>query len=142
MLGNTEIKSKVAVLEQRSDYQEHLIQKVDAAIQVMKEAVENVSKMLAVHNERLDQHNKTETLMIEMIREVKENLESEDVDLSDRIDAVDTKIEELKKFKWIAVGVGLAAGFIVTTVVSLASGILTGENIQSRMDQQAPANVR
>jgi hypothetical protein len=142
MLGNTEIKSKVAVLEQRSDYQEHLIQKVDAAIQVMKEAVENVSKMLAVHNEKLEQHNKTETLMIEMIREVKENLESEDVDLSDRIDAVDTKIEELKKFKWIAVGVGLAAGFIVTTVVSLASGILTGENIQSRMDQQAPANVR
>lgn len=141
MLGNSEVKSKVAVLEQRSDYQEHLIQKVDAAIQVMKDAVENVSKMLAVHNEKLEQHNKTETLMIEMIREVKENLEAEDVDLSDRIDAVDTKIEDLKKFKWIAVGVGLAAGFIVTTVVSLASGILTGENIQSRIDQ-APANVR
>jgi len=141
MLGNTEVKSKVAVLEQRSDYQEHLIQKVDAAIQVMKDAVENVSKMLAVHNEKLEQHNKTETLMIEMIREVKENLESEDVDLSDRIDAVDTKIEDLKKFKWIAVGVGLAAGFIVTTVVSLASGILTGENIQSRMNNQ-PANIR
>jgi hypothetical protein len=141
MLGNQEVKSKVAVLEQRSDYQEHLIQKVDAAIQVMKEAVENVSKMLAVHNEKLDQHNKTETLMVEMIRGVKEDLEAEDVDLGDRIDAVDTKIEELKKFKWIAVGVGLAAGFIVTTMVSLASGILTGENIQSRMDN-TPANVR
>ena len=141
MIGNQEVKSKVAVLEQRSDYQEHLIQKVDAAIQVMKEAVENVSKMLAVHNEKLDQHNKTETLMVEMIREVKENLEAEDVDLGDRIDAVDTKLEELKKFKWIAVGVGLAAGFIVTTMVSLASGILTGENIQSRIDQ-TPANIR
>jgi hypothetical protein len=141
MLGNQEVKSKVAVLEQRSDYQEHLIQKVDAAIQVMKEAVENVSKMLAVHNEKLDQHNKTETLMVEMIRGVKEDLEAEDVDLGDRIDAVDSKVKELKKFKWIAVGVGLAAGFIVTTMVSLASGILTGENIQSRMDNK-PANVR
>jgi len=141
MLGNQEVKSKVAVLEQRSDYQEHLIQKVDAAIQVMKEAVENVSKMLAVHNEKLDQHNKTETLMVEMIRGVKEDLEAEDVDLGDRIDAVDSKVEEIKKFKWIAVGVGLAAGFIVTTMVSLASGILTGENIQSRMDNK-PANVR
>ena len=141
MLGNQEVKSKVAVLKQRSDYQEHLIQKVDAAIQVMKEAVENVSKMLAVHNEKLDQHNKTETLMVEMIRGVKEDLEAEDVDLGDRIDAVDSKVEELKKFKWIAVGVGLAAGFIVTTMVSLASGILTGENIQSRMDNK-PANVR
>jgi hypothetical protein len=97
--------------------------------------------MLAVHNEKLDQHNKTETLMVEMIRGVKEDLEAEDVDLGDRIDAVDSKVEELKKFKWIAVGVGLAAGFIVTTMVSLASGILTGENIQSRMDNK-PANVR
>ena len=141
MLGNTEVKSKIAVLEQRSDYQEYLIQKVDAAIQVMKDVVENVSKMLAVHNEKLEQHNKTETLMIEMLRELKENLESDDMDLSDRIDDVDGKIEDLKKFKWIAVGVGLAAGFIVTTVVSLASGILTGENIQSRMDE-VPANIR
>lgn len=141
MLGNQEVKSKVAVLEQRSDYQEHLIQKVDAAIQVMKDAVENVSKMLAVHNEKLDQHNKTETLMVEMIRGVKEDLEAEDVDLGDRIDAVDSKVEELKKFKWIAVGVGLAAGFIVTTMVSLASGILTGNNNQSRMND-TPANVR
>jgi len=141
MLGNQEVKSKVAVLEQRSDYQEHLIQKVDAAIQVMKEAVENVSKMLAVHNEKLDQHNKTETLMVEMIRGVKEDLEAEDVDLGDRIDAVDSKVEEIKKFKWIAVGVGLAAGFIVTTMVSLASGILTGNNNQSRMND-TPANVR
>lgn len=141
MLGNQEVKSKIAVLEQRTDYQEHLIQKVDAAIQVMKEAVENVSKMLAVHNEKLDQHNKTETLMVEMIRGVKEDLEAEDVDLGDRIDAVDSKVEELKKFKWIAVGVGLAAGFIVTTMVSLASGILTGNNNQSRMND-TPANVR
>lgn len=141
MLGNQEVKSKIAVLEQRTDYQEHLIQKVDAAIQVMKDAVENVSKMLAVHNEKLDQHNKTETLMVEMIRGVKEDLEAEDVDLGDRIDAVDSKVEELKKFKWIAVGVGLAAGFIVTTMVSLASGILTGNNNQSRMND-TPANVR
>lgn len=141
MLGNQEVQSKVAVLEEKSISQERLIEKVDAAIQVMKDAVENVSKMLAVHNEKLEQHSKSETLMIEMIRAVKEDLEVEDVDLGDRIDTVDNKIEELKKFKWIAVGVGLAAGFIVTTVVSLASGILTGENIQSRMDN-TPANIR
>lgn len=141
MLGNQEVQSKVAVLEEKSISQERLIEKVDAAIQVMKDAVENVSKMLAVHNEKLEQHSKSETLMIEMIRAVKEDLEAEDVDLGDRIDTVDNKIEELKKFKWIAVGVGLAAGFIVTTVVSLASGILTGENIQSRMDN-TPANIR
>lgn len=133
MLGN-DVRSKVAVLEQRTNDQERLFEKVDHAIQAMQEAATNIGKMLAVHEERLDQHNKTETLMIEMIREVKENLEAEDVDLADQITAVAANVDELKKFKWIAVGVGLVAGFIVTTMVSLASGLLTPANFQSRME--------
>lgn len=140
MLGN-DVKSKVAVLEQRTNAQERLFEKVDHAIQAMQEAATNIGKMLAVHEERLDQHNKTETLLIEMIKDVKENLEAEDVDLADQITAVAANVDELKKFRWIAVGVGLAAGFIVTTVVSLASGLLTPANIQSRMEAP-PAHIR
>lgn len=140
MLGN-DVKSKVAVLEQRTNDQERLFQKVDTAIQAMQEAATNIGKMLAVHEERLDQHNKTETLLIEMIKDVKENLEAEDVDLADQITAVAANVDELKKFKWIAVGVGLVAGFIVTTVVSLASGLLTPANIQGRMEAP-PAHIR
>lgn len=140
MLGN-DVKSKVAVLEQRTNDQERLFEKVDTAIQAMQEAATNIGKMLAVHEERLDQHNKTETLLIEMIKDVKENLEAEDVDLADQITAVATNVEELKKFRWIAVGVGLAAGFIVTTVVSLASGLLTPTSIQGRMEAP-PARIR
>ena len=133
MLGN-DVKSKVAVLEQRTNDQERLFEKVDTAIQAMQEAATNIGKMLAVHEERLDQHNKTETLLIEMIKDVKENLEAEDVDLADQITAVASNVEELKKFRWIAVGVGLAAGFIVTTLVSLSSGLLTPANFQGRME--------
>jgi ElaB/YqjD/DUF883 family membrane-anchored ribosome-binding protein len=140
MLGN-DVKSKVAVLEQRTNDQERLFQKVDTAIQAMQEAATNIGKMLAVHEERLDQHNKTETLLIEMIKDVKENLEAEDVDLADQITAVASNVEELKKFRWIAVGVGLAAGFIVTTLVSLSSGLLTPANFQGRMETP-PAHIR
>tara|TARA_B100001939_G_C16935391_1_gene615794 strand:- start:1654 stop:2088 length:435 start_codon:yes stop_codon:yes gene_type:complete len=134
MLGNnTEVKSKVAVLEQRTDYQEALIEKVDAAIQVMKDAVDNVSKMLAVHNERLDQHNKTEEVLIEMIKSTRTSLEAEDVDLSDRIDELNVNIEELRKFKWVAVGAGCAAGFVLTTIVSFATASLTSDHFTGRM---------
>lgn len=140
MLGN-DVKSKVAVLEQRTNAQERLFEKVDHAIQAMQEAATNIGKMLAVHEERLDQHNKTETLLIEMIKDVKENLEAEDVDLADQITAVAANVDELKKFRWIAVGVGLAAGFIVTTVVSLASGLLTPANFHSKMEAP-PAHIR
>lgn len=132
MLGDT--RSRVAVLEQRTEDQQRLFEKVDTAIQVMQEAVASVSKMLAVHDERLDQHNKTETLMIEMIKEVKTSLEAEDVDLSDRIDVVDNEVSELKKFKWLVLGIASASGFVCSILVSLASGWLTPSEINYRMD--------
>lgn len=132
MLGDT--RSKVAVLEQRSEDQQKLFEKVDTAIQVMQEAVASVSKMLAVHDERLEQHSKTETLMIEMIKEVKVSLEAEDVDLSERIDVVDAEVSELKKFKWLVVGIASASGFVCSIIVSLASGYLTPEQMNYRID--------
>ena len=132
MLGDT--RSRDAVLEQRTEDQQRLFEKVDTAIQVMQEAVASVSKMLAVHDERLDQHNKTETLMIEMIKEVKTSLEAEDVDLSDRIDLVDNEVSELKKFKWLVLGIASASGFVCSILVSLASGWLTPSEINYRMD--------
>lgn len=134
MLGNADVKSKVAVLEQRTNDQEKLFEKIDTAIQAMQDAATNISKMLAVHEERLDQHNKTETIMIEMIKDVKSNLEAEDVDLSDRIDELDGKVEELKRFKWTAVGIGLAAGFILTSVMTFASQSLTRMLFPSTME--------
>jgi len=132
MLGDT--RSRVAVLEQRSEDQQRLFEKVDTAIQVMQEAVASVSKMLAVHDERLDQHGKTENLLIEMIKEVKTSLEAEDVDLSDRIDGVEHEVTELKKFKWLVLGIASASGFVCSILVSLASGWLTPSEINYRMD--------
>lgn len=145
MLGNQEVKSKVAVLEEKSISQERLIEKVDAAIQVMKEAVENVSKMLAVHNEKLDQHNKSETLMIAMIKDVKENLEAEDVDLSDRIDELGSKIDDVKRVKWMTIGVGIFAAVLATSISTLASGWLTPGELGFRMEHRyvpSPENIR
>ena len=121
-------------MEQRTEDQQRLFEKVDTAIQVMQEAVASVSKMLAVHDERLDQHGKTETLLIEMIKEVKTSLEAEDVDLSDRIDVVDNEVSELKKFKWLVLGIASASGFVCSILVSLASGWLTPSEIDYRMD--------
>lgn len=138
MLGNADVRSKVAVLEQRTESNDRLFEKVDAAIQVMQEAVASVSKMLAVHDERLEQHSKTESLLIEMIKEVKVSLEAEDVDLSDRIDVIHTEVSELKKFKWLVLGIASASGFVCSVMVSLASGWLTPSEINYRMEPPSP----
>lgn len=145
MLGNQEVQSKVAVLEEKSISQERLIEKVDAAIQVMKDAVENVSKMLAVHNEKLEQHSKSETLMIAMIKDVKENLEAEDVDLGERIDELFVKIEDVKRVKWMAVGIGIFTAVLATSISTLASGWLTPSELGFRMEHRyvpSPENIR
>ena len=139
MIGN-DVKAKVAVLEQRSNDQERLFEKVDHAIQAMQEAATSISKMLAVHEERLDQHSKAETIVIQMVKEQRIALEAEDVDLSDRIDTLETRIEDLKRFKWTAVGIGIALGFIITTATTVTS-VLTSTNIQGRMEA-TPAQTR
>jgi len=138
MLGNGEVRSKVAVLEQRSEDQQRMFEKVDTAIQVMQEAVASVTQMLAVHNERLEQHNKTETLLVEMIKEVKTSLEAENVDLSDQLHDIDQRVDELKKFKWTVVGIASATGFVCSVIVSLASGWLTPSEINYRMEPPSP----
>jgi ElaB/YqjD/DUF883 family membrane-anchored ribosome-binding protein len=137
MLGDT--RSRVAVLEQRTEDQQRFFEKVDTAIQVMQEAVASVTQMLAVHNERLEQHSKTETLLVEMIKEVKTSLEAENVDLADQIHEIDQRVDELKKFKWTVVGIASATGFVCSVLVSLASGWLTPSEINYRME--APPSV-
>jgi len=105
----------------------------------MQEAVASVTQMLAVHNERLEQHSKTETLLVEMIKEVKTSLEAENVDLADQIHEIDQRVDDLKKFKWTVVGIASATGFVCSVLVSLASGWLTPSEINYRME--APPSV-
>jgi uncharacterized coiled-coil protein SlyX len=145
MLGANDTKSRIAVLEQKSDSQERLIEKVDAAIQVMKEAVDNVSKMLVVHNERIEQHSRSESLIVSMVKEMKESLEAEDTDLSDRIDEIAVKLEDVKRIKWMAVGVGIFAAVLATSISTLASGWLTPSELGFRMEHKyvpSPENIR
>jgi hypothetical protein len=133
------------VLEQKSSNQEKLIEKVDAAIQVMKEVVENVSKMLAVHNERIEQSSKADNIIISMIKEMKTELEAEDVDLGDRIDEISIKLEDMKKVKWITVGVGLFTAVTVGAISTLASGLLTPGELGVRMEHRYvpnPENIK
>jgi hypothetical protein len=80
-------KIKVAVLEERVKIHEEMVERVDAAIQTLSETNQNICKMLAVHDERLDQ----------CIRE--------DISIGEKVGKIEIKIEELFKFRWMAAGV-------------------------------------
>ena len=101
-----ESKIKVAVLEERVKIHEEMVERVDAAIQTLSETNQNICKMLAVHDERLDQ----------CIRE--------DVNIGEKVGKIEIKIEELSKFKWMVAGIIAFSVFLVPITTNFVTSIL------------------
>ena len=97
---------QLAVLEERFKSHEQIIEKVDAAIQTLSETNQNICKMLAVHDERLDQCNK------------------DDNELTLKVERIEKKVEDISKIKWMVVGIGTLAAIVVAALSQLAGGIL------------------
>lgn len=144
---NTSVDTKVAVLEQKVNTYEQMMYKIEDAIHAISETNQNISKMLAVHDERLEQVMRSDEVIIKMLAEQKKSLEAEDVDLSDRIDELEVKIndklksinenlEEVSKIKWMTVGSAVVLTVVVTAFSSLVSGFWTPSEIQTHRESR------
>jgi len=120
--SNTSADTKIAVLEERLSSYELMMKKIDEAIQIMGKTSQNISKMLAVHEEKLDQCNKADDLLSKLIYEMKEEGEQHCSKVSERIDKIEEDIKEIVKFRWMIAGSGVVIAIIITTVTTLASG--------------------
>lgn len=143
--------TKVAVLEEKVSIYEQMMKKIEDAIYAISETSQGISKMLAIHEERLEQAIRSDEVIIKMIDDLKKTVEAEDVDLSDRIDEVieraqekineiDKKVEEVKKVKWMVIGIGTAIAIVVASVTSLMGGILTPDNFGYKIEQRIVPN--
>lgn len=112
--SNTSADTKIAVLEERLSSYEIMMRKIDEAIQIMGKTSQNISKMLAVHEERIEQCTKADDYISRLIEELKsENKDSHQV-VVERIEKVETKLEEVIKFRWIIVGVFAVVSFAIS----------------------------
>jgi len=143
--------TKVAVLEEKVSIYEQMMKKIEDAIYAISETSQGISKMLAIHEERLEQGIRSDEVIIKMIDDLKKTVEAEDVDLSDRIDEVieraqekineiDKKVEEVKKVKWMVIGIGTAIAIVVASATSLMGGILTPDNFGYKIEQRIVPN--
>jgi len=108
---NTTSDTKIAVLEERLSAYEIMVKKIDEAIQIMGKTSQNISKMLAVHEERIEQCNKSDDYICRLIEELKlENKDQHEV-VSERIQKVEIKLEEFVKFRWIIAGAVIIISF-------------------------------
>ena len=129
---------KVAVLEQRLIEFGNVLERLDSAITKFSEVNSNITKMLAVHDEKIEQCNRSDSLMLKLIENVKEE-NAEDIKKSnDRIVLLEKEIGEVSKIKWMTVGCGVVLAILTASISSLASGMWTPSGIQ---DQDVPNQI-
>ena len=130
---NTSADTKIAVLEERLSAYELMMKRIDEAIQLMGKANQNISKMLAVHEEKIDQCHRADDYIGRVIEELRiENKEQHEV-VSERIEKIEVKIEEFVKFRWILVGVVAVASFIISQS-HIVVDILTPDSTPARIE--------
>jgi len=99
-------KIQIAVLQERFKSHEQIIDKVDTAIQTLSETNQNICKMLAVHDERLDQCNK------------------DDNEITKKVEDIEIKIDNLYKFRWQIGGV-IAVTIVLIGLIPTVTTFLT-----------------
>ena len=127
---NTTADTKIAVLEERLSAYELMLKKIDEAIQIMGKTSQNISKMLAVHDERIEQCHKSDDLISKMIDELKDENKQHHQDVSARIDKIEKDVTEIGKIKWMTVGCGVLLAILATAFSTLASGWWTPSEME------------
>lgn len=104
---------KLAVLESKLDIYEDLskemLDKLERAVGTISDNSNKVAIILQKHESRLDDSDKTDALLLKMFEEMKINNTRDHQRVASRIDSLEKKIDDVIKFRWITVGIALAA---------------------------------
>lgn len=108
---NASADTKIAVLEERLSSYEIMLKKIDEAIQIMGKTSQNISKMLAVHEERIEQCHKADDFIGRLIEELRLENKDQHEAVTERIEKIETKLEEVVKFRWVIIGIFAVVSF-------------------------------
>ena len=88
---------KVAVLEERLQNFETLVSRLDSAIEKLAEVNNNVSRMLAVHEERISKQENIDEILFDKIDKLRDKMDSDH-------DSVTKRLSLLERKLWIGLG--------------------------------------
>ena len=89
---------KVAVLEERLQNFETLVTRLDSAIEKLAEVNNNVSRMLAVHEERISKQENIDEILFDKIDKLRDKMDSDHDHVTKRLSLLERKL-------WIGIGV-------------------------------------
>ena len=98
---------KLAVLEEKLQNFETLVSRLDSAIEKIAEVNNNVSRMLAVHEERITKQEEIDAVLFDKIDKLRDKMDSDH-------DIVTQRLSLLERKLWIGIG-------ILGTIVALTN---------------------
>jgi len=99
---------KLAILQQRVDDIKPLLDILDLTIEKLSEVNTTVSRMLAVHEERLSKSEEIDSVLFAKIDELRDKMDSDH-------NSVLSRLQDLEKKVWVAIGCVVAVSFIAQT---------------------------
>ena len=97
---------RVAVLQERLENFETLVSRLDSAIEKLAEVNNNVSRMLAVHEERITKQEDIDSVLFDKIDKLRDKMDRDHDIVSKRLSILERKL-------WIGIG-ALGAVLILT----------------------------
>ena len=88
---------KVAILEERLQNFETLVSRLDSAIEKLAEVNNNVSRMLAVHEERITKQEDIDSVLFDKIDKLRDKMDRDHDIVSKRLSLLERKL-------WIGLG--------------------------------------
>ena len=113
-------ETKVAILEEKLNSSDQLLAKIESAIDKLIEANSNITRMLAVHDEKLDKQDKIDAVLFEKIdslhRDLTRQTDAIKKGCEGDIMKVNVRLTDLEKKMWTMAG-GLAIVSLIFSAV-------------------------
>ena len=118
---------RVAVLEERLENFEMFVSKLDSAIEKIAEVNNNVSRMLAVHEEKISRQEEIDSILFDKIDKLRDKMDADH-------DSVLQRLRGLEKRVWMAMG-AVTVITLITNNSGLFSKILTTQPYPSTIER-------
>ena len=118
---------KVALLEQKLEDVKDIIIKIDNAIEKLSEVNSNVSKMLAVHEEKITKQEETDNILFAKIDKLRDKVDGD-------YDRIVSRVQTIEKRVWMAIGALACLTFLMR--VPSALQILTPQHKSSILESR------
>ena len=121
------IETKVAILEEKLHTTEQLMQRIESAIEKMSEVSANVTKMLVVHEQKIEGNDKVDAILFTKIDQLSNKMDTDHNIVLDKLQGLEKKV-------WIGIGIFAVVTLIINNSEMLAS-ILSNTQDNGRIER-------